>query len=52
MDEAEPAVEVLPNGPYRVTGAGLVRMHRRVGRDGIPVWERGPEPAHGDPFDL
>jgi CDGSH-type Zn-finger protein len=52
MDAGEPRIEVLPGGPYRVSGAGLVRMRRVVGEDGVKRWERRPELPHGDVFDL
>jgi len=52
MDTDEPNIEVLPDGPYRVTGAGLVRMRRVVGEDGVKRWERGPDLAHEGTFDL
>jgi CDGSH-type Zn-finger protein len=44
MDEASnPRIDIVENGPYRVTGAPLVRMRRVRDEDGEMLrWERGP----------
>src|SRR5439155_243428 len=48
-----PVIRVLPNGPYRVTGVGIVRMRPVVDAEGDKVdWARGPELEHGSPVDL
>jgi CDGSH-type Zn-finger protein len=54
MNEApDPRIRVLPNGPYRVTGAALARWRPVVDSRGDRVeWERGPELGHDVSFDL
>jgi CDGSH-type Zn-finger protein len=48
-----PAIRVVPNGPYRVTGASLVRMRPVIDAEGEKVdWERGPQLDPGGSFDL
>jgi len=48
-----PEIQVLRDGPYRVTGVPLVRMRPAVDAEGVKVdWERGDEVPHDDPVDL
>ncbi|MFN2590308.1 MAG: CDGSH iron-sulfur domain-containing protein [Actinomycetota bacterium] len=48
-----PHIKILPNGPYRVTGAPLVRMRPIYNSEGDGVeWVRGVEVDHSDPVDL
>jgi CDGSH-type Zn-finger protein len=52
-DPADPRIRVLPDGPYRVSGAALARMRPVVDSRGDRVaWERGPELEHEADFDL
>jgi len=46
-------IRVTPDGPYRASGVGLVRVRPVVGPDGSRVdWERGDEIEHEDTFEL
>jgi CDGSH-type Zn-finger protein len=52
-EPAGPRIRVLPNGPYRVTGAALARMRPLVDARGDRVdWQWGPELEHDAAFDL
>jgi CDGSH-type Zn-finger protein len=52
-EQPGPRIRVVPNGPYRVTGAGLTRLRPIVDAHGDNVgWDRGPELEHDADFDL
>src|SRR5919109_3732947 len=49
----QPTIEVVPDGPLRVTGAPLVRMRPVIDDEGVKVdWERGEELPHDDSYEL
>jgi CDGSH-type Zn-finger protein len=49
----QPGIEVLENGPYRVTGVRLVRLRRVLSDEGGPIdWEKVAELEPGETFDL
>jgi CDGSH-type Zn-finger protein len=49
----QPSIEVLENGPYRVTGVPLVRLRRVLSDEGGPIdWEQLAELDPGETFDL
>ena len=55
MDEADsPRIEILEDGPYRVTGGvPMVRMRKVPDEDGEMLrWERGAALDHADTYDL
>jgi CDGSH-type Zn-finger protein len=46
-------IQVIAKGPYRVTGAGLLRMRPVVDSSGDRVaWDRGPELEHDEVYEL
>jgi CDGSH-type Zn-finger protein len=52
-EEPGPRIRVVPNGPYRVSGVGLVRMRPATNEDGDRIaWERGSAIDHPEVFDL
>jgi CDGSH-type Zn-finger protein len=52
-DASDPRIEIVENGPYRVTGAPLVRMRRVREEDGEMLrWERGPVLKGEGPYEL
>jgi CDGSH-type Zn-finger protein len=53
VEGTEPSIRVVPNGPYRVTGARLFRMRPVIDPVGEKVdWERGAQLDTGASFDL
>jgi CDGSH-type Zn-finger protein len=52
-DASNPRIEIVENGPYRVTGAPLVRMRRVREEDGEMLrWERGPVLKEEEAYEL
>jgi CDGSH-type Zn-finger protein len=54
MDEQQsPGIEIVKDGPYRVTGAPLIRMRRVPDDDGEMLrWDRGATLREDGPYDL
>src|SRR6266545_3141043 len=52
-DTSTPRIKIVEDGPYRVTGARLVRMRRVPDDDGEMLrWDRGSVLRDEEPYDL
>jgi CDGSH-type Zn-finger protein len=52
-DTSNPRIQIVEDGPYRVTGAPLVRMRRVPDEDGEMLrWDRGGVLKDAEPYDL